>query len=145
MGIDSERQIQARIFCPSANNVRCPWLDSIRLEKKESRGQKKREKKCPLPCLYASLSREASDFSGAPVLLSEFCGLATGHNFYKKTKISVAAAGIARYDTGGSKMLRQILQPCGLSSDYKAAGVLRQNVWGGKRFTVKQNFPLFTS
>jgi len=56
----------------------------------------------PLPCLYASLSREASDFSGAPVLLSEFCGMATGHNFFsKKIKIIVAAAGIAWYDTDG--------------------------------------------
>jgi len=65
--------------------------------------------------------------------------------FFKKIKIIVAAAGIARYDTGGFISIASPSLVVLALSAYKAAGVLRQNVWGGKRFKVKQNIPLFTS
>jgi len=50
---------------------------------------------------YAPIRRSAS-VSTYPILRTEFYAFSDCHNFFfKKIKIIVAAAGIARYDTDG--------------------------------------------
>ena len=94
---------------------------------------------CPTPSLRARVGLHRCS-----ILVANFMLFPAAIIFQKKLKLSLQQPeSLDMILTGKFEIAR--VQPCGLESDCKAAGVFETKRLGGKRLKRKQNIPLFTS